>query len=269
MQSVATVGNLPILAASQFTTSFGNASYSVPAIPGAPGAPTGASAAASSGAGTTTLPALVTSAQSALLPSLALRLRRRSRELAGRDALALRVALAGRDGHRLALAFTNVVVQPGATVVTAQASQARRRRASAQRRSRRRPATRIRRSIVVEFEPMERLGASAAHRRRRGGYRCLRAATTVQLCRKRGNHFARRAKGDECERGYCGSKRDEGATGDRKGLSGHRLSNIEQPSRVHEAADLERFPHVDRGHLDHRRRDALLSCAPGAMRSSC
>jgi hydrophobic/amphiphilic exporter-1 (mainly G- bacteria), HAE1 family len=72
VQSVATVANLPILAASQFTTSFGNASYSVPAIPGAPGAPTGASSGTSSGAGTTTLPALVASAQTALLPSLAL-----------------------------------------------------------------------------------------------------------------------------------------------------------------------------------------------------
>ena len=71
VSNVATVANLPILAASQFTTSFGNASYSVPAIPGTPGAPTGASSSASSGAGTSTLPALVASAQSGLLPSLA------------------------------------------------------------------------------------------------------------------------------------------------------------------------------------------------------
>ncbi|MGB8907278.1 MAG: efflux RND transporter permease subunit, partial [Candidatus Cybelea sp.] len=55
VRSVATVANLPILAASQFTTSFGNASYSVPAIPGAPGAPTGASSSTSGGAGTSTL----------------------------------------------------------------------------------------------------------------------------------------------------------------------------------------------------------------------
>ncbi|MGB6519117.1 MAG: efflux RND transporter permease subunit [Candidatus Cybelea sp.] len=71
VRSVATVANLPILAASQFTTSFGNASYSVPAIPGTPGAPTGASSSTSAGAGTSTLPALAASAQSGLLPSLA------------------------------------------------------------------------------------------------------------------------------------------------------------------------------------------------------
>ena len=37
--NVASVADLPIQAASQYTTTFGNASYSVPAIPGAPGAP--------------------------------------------------------------------------------------------------------------------------------------------------------------------------------------------------------------------------------------
>ena len=46
--NVASVADLPIQAASQYTTTFGNASYSVPAIPGAPGAPASASAAATS-----------------------------------------------------------------------------------------------------------------------------------------------------------------------------------------------------------------------------
>jgi hydrophobic/amphiphilic exporter-1 (mainly G- bacteria), HAE1 family len=48
------VANLPIQAASQFTQTFGNATYTEPALPGAPGAPLSSSAAAA-GAGSTTL----------------------------------------------------------------------------------------------------------------------------------------------------------------------------------------------------------------------
>jgi hydrophobic/amphiphilic exporter-1 (mainly G- bacteria), HAE1 family len=48
--NVASVANLPIVAASQFTTAFGNASYNVPAVPGAPGAPSAAQE-SSTGAG--------------------------------------------------------------------------------------------------------------------------------------------------------------------------------------------------------------------------
>jgi hydrophobic/amphiphilic exporter-1 (mainly G- bacteria), HAE1 family len=57
INNLASVANLPIAAASQFTTTFGNTSYSVPAIPGAPGAPSSAaSSSASSGAGSVVLP---------------------------------------------------------------------------------------------------------------------------------------------------------------------------------------------------------------------
>jgi HAE1 family hydrophobic/amphiphilic exporter-1 len=51
VSNVASVANLPIQAASQFTSTFGNATYVQPAIPGAPGAPSSeASAATFSGA---------------------------------------------------------------------------------------------------------------------------------------------------------------------------------------------------------------------------
>jgi HAE1 family hydrophobic/amphiphilic exporter-1 len=46
----ASVANLLIAAASQYTTSFGNASYSEPAVPGAPGAPSSSASSASAGA---------------------------------------------------------------------------------------------------------------------------------------------------------------------------------------------------------------------------
>jgi hydrophobic/amphiphilic exporter-1 (mainly G- bacteria), HAE1 family len=52
----ASVANLPIQAASQFTTTFGNASYSVPAIPGAPGAPATGSSSSGGGGGAITAP---------------------------------------------------------------------------------------------------------------------------------------------------------------------------------------------------------------------
>jgi hydrophobic/amphiphilic exporter-1 (mainly G- bacteria), HAE1 family len=53
--TAASVANLPILAASQFTSTFGNASYAEPALPGSPGAPS-TSSASGGGAGSTTLP---------------------------------------------------------------------------------------------------------------------------------------------------------------------------------------------------------------------
>jgi hydrophobic/amphiphilic exporter-1 (mainly G- bacteria), HAE1 family len=62
---VPSVANLPIAAASQYTTTFGNATYSVPAIPGAPGAPTSGAAATSAGGGTIGLPALAAANQTA------------------------------------------------------------------------------------------------------------------------------------------------------------------------------------------------------------
>ena len=40
VSNVASVASLPILAASQYTTTFGNTSFDIPAIPGAPGSPT-------------------------------------------------------------------------------------------------------------------------------------------------------------------------------------------------------------------------------------
>jgi hydrophobic/amphiphilic exporter-1 (mainly G- bacteria), HAE1 family len=53
---VASVANLPIQAASQFTSSFGNATYNQPAVLGAPGAPPSSTAATSSAAGTIATP---------------------------------------------------------------------------------------------------------------------------------------------------------------------------------------------------------------------
>ncbi|HEY6449918.1 MAG TPA: efflux RND transporter permease subunit, partial [Candidatus Cybelea sp.] len=70
--NVASVANLPIQAASQYTTTFGNASYSVPAIPGAPGAPSSASAAeTSAGAIAAGLPTPAPAAAASAAPSSA------------------------------------------------------------------------------------------------------------------------------------------------------------------------------------------------------
>lgn len=66
--TAASVANLPILAASQFTSTFGNASYAEPALPGSPGAPS-TSSASGGGAGSTTLP--VPSPAAGALTSLA------------------------------------------------------------------------------------------------------------------------------------------------------------------------------------------------------
>jgi HAE1 family hydrophobic/amphiphilic exporter-1 len=49
--NAATVSDLPVFAASAYTTTFGNASYSEPAVAGAPGAPAASSAAESGGGG--------------------------------------------------------------------------------------------------------------------------------------------------------------------------------------------------------------------------
>ncbi|HTA55374.1 MAG TPA: efflux RND transporter permease subunit [Candidatus Acidoferrales bacterium] len=68
VSSAATVADLPILAASQFTTSFGNTSFTLPAIPGAPGAPASSSAAGSAGGGSVAIPTPAVQAQ-ALAPS--------------------------------------------------------------------------------------------------------------------------------------------------------------------------------------------------------
>ncbi len=70
--NVASVADLPIQAASQYTTTFGNASYSVPAIPGAPGAPSSASAAGTSaGAIAAALPTQAPAATASTAPSSA------------------------------------------------------------------------------------------------------------------------------------------------------------------------------------------------------
>jgi hydrophobic/amphiphilic exporter-1 (mainly G- bacteria), HAE1 family len=61
--NVASVGNLPILAASQYTTTFGNTSYNVPAVPGAPGAPAAATTSVSSGGGAIAVPSTAPQAQ--------------------------------------------------------------------------------------------------------------------------------------------------------------------------------------------------------------
>ena len=68
VSSAATVADLPILAASQFTTSFGNTSFTLPAIPGAPGAPASSSASGSAGGGSVAIPTPAAQAQ-ALGPS--------------------------------------------------------------------------------------------------------------------------------------------------------------------------------------------------------
>ncbi len=68
--NVSSVANLPIAAASQYTTAFGNTSYSVPAIPGAPGAPSSAaSSGGGSGAGTIAVAAPSPQAQATLAPA--------------------------------------------------------------------------------------------------------------------------------------------------------------------------------------------------------
>ncbi len=74
--NVASVADLPIQAASQYTTTFGNASYSVPAIPGAPGAPSSVSAAETSAVAIavglpTPAPAAATSAAPSSAPVIA------------------------------------------------------------------------------------------------------------------------------------------------------------------------------------------------------
>jgi hydrophobic/amphiphilic exporter-1 (mainly G- bacteria), HAE1 family len=68
--NVASVASLPIQAASQFTTTFGNASYSVPAIPGAPGAPTTSQAESSAG-GTIAVASAAPQSQASAAPSTA------------------------------------------------------------------------------------------------------------------------------------------------------------------------------------------------------
>jgi HAE1 family hydrophobic/amphiphilic exporter-1 len=50
--NVASVANLPIQAASQFTSTFGNSTYTEPAVLGAPGAPSGSASAATGSGGT-------------------------------------------------------------------------------------------------------------------------------------------------------------------------------------------------------------------------
>ncbi len=64
--NVASVANLPIEAASQYTTTFGNTSYSVPPIPGAPGAPSNSSAASGSGLTAAALPTPAPAAQTSV-----------------------------------------------------------------------------------------------------------------------------------------------------------------------------------------------------------
>jgi HAE1 family hydrophobic/amphiphilic exporter-1 len=63
------VANLPIFAASAFTSTFGNASYNEPALPGSPGAPSSESSTESGGAGTIALPS--PAAQSSTAPAAA------------------------------------------------------------------------------------------------------------------------------------------------------------------------------------------------------
>jgi hydrophobic/amphiphilic exporter-1 (mainly G- bacteria), HAE1 family len=77
VSNVASVANLPILAASQYTTTFGNTSFNIPAVPGAPGAPaTATEASTSSGGGTIAIPsaspqAAATAASAASTPEAA------------------------------------------------------------------------------------------------------------------------------------------------------------------------------------------------------
>ena len=63
VSNVASVASLPILAASQYTTTFGNTSFDIPAIPGAPGSPT-VTTSTSSGKGTIAIPTAVPQPQS-------------------------------------------------------------------------------------------------------------------------------------------------------------------------------------------------------------
>lgn len=65
VSNVASVANLPILAASQYTTTFGNASFDIPAIPGAPGSPIVATS-SSSGGGTIAIPTALPQPQSSV-----------------------------------------------------------------------------------------------------------------------------------------------------------------------------------------------------------
>jgi len=69
--NVANVANLPIQAASQFTTTFGNTSYSVPAIPGAPGAPSSTASGQSSAGGTIGAPSSAPQSQATAAASTA------------------------------------------------------------------------------------------------------------------------------------------------------------------------------------------------------
>ncbi|HZV77596.1 MAG TPA: efflux RND transporter permease subunit [Candidatus Babeliales bacterium] len=71
VSNVASVANLPILAASQYTTTFGNASYNVPAVPGAPGAPSSSSSATSSGGGAIAVPSTAPQAAASAAPTAA------------------------------------------------------------------------------------------------------------------------------------------------------------------------------------------------------
>jgi hydrophobic/amphiphilic exporter-1 (mainly G- bacteria), HAE1 family len=72
VSNVATVASLPILAASQFTTTFGNTSFTLPAIPGAPGAPSSASATTGASVGTITAPSAAPQTQASAAPAAAL-----------------------------------------------------------------------------------------------------------------------------------------------------------------------------------------------------
>jgi HAE1 family hydrophobic/amphiphilic exporter-1 len=69
VRNAANVADLPVFAASSFTSTFGNASYNQPALPGAPGAPPAQSSSSSSSAGTIALPS--PAAQSSGAPSSA------------------------------------------------------------------------------------------------------------------------------------------------------------------------------------------------------
>ena len=261
--NVATVANLPIAAASQFTTSFGNASYSVPAIPGAPGAPTSASSSQSGGgAGTVSLPSAAPQTRRA-------RCRLRPLRLAASPQPSFSPAPTPSPYVSVAAAATAIATP---TPLPASQSQNGSADASHCKRPRRRlPSPRRRVSattptnggyaglIVVDVESMERVAATDAHLRRRVGYRLVRAATPVQLRRKRARPFRW-----ACRRRPMRVKL-RAAQNVLKALPaiertypGHRLSNPQQSSGVYQAANLGRLSHADRSDSDHRRRDALL-----------
>ena len=108
--NVASVANLPIQAASQYTTTFGNASYSVPAIPGAPGAPSSVLGRSNErGRDRCRAPNTSSGHSGERGPELGARDRiARALELAGAHALTVRFGNCRCNGHRLAVAFANL-----------------------------------------------------------------------------------------------------------------------------------------------------------------